>query len=210
MQKTDWHVAKPVRAQDLSLASKIPEGKIFRSNRFGKRYVQIWKIQEFTPPEQRMLEFIARHQTKKGYIIEDKEEGHVMKRMIPDRNDNALASLVQGGWLSSIEIGETVGYKITTKAGLRPRFMRLSRDSISHTILTVDFNAREKLHPTANRGISLREGARLQSFPDDFTFVGSFDEVAAQIGNAVPPLLAFRLASHLAEILRVNLVALNK
>lgn len=49
-------------------------------------------------------------------------------------------------------------------------------------------------HPVLDRTITLREGARLQTFPDDFEFVGSKVEVARQIGNAVPPLLAERIA----------------
>lgn len=48
-------------------------------------------------------------------------------------------------------------------------------------------------HPVEDRTITLREGARLQTFPDDFVFEGSREEVARQIGNAVPPLLAQRL-----------------
>lgn len=45
-------------------------------------------------------------------------------------------------------------------------------------------------HPTENRTITLREGARLMTFPDDFHFHGNREEVARQIGNAVPPLIA--------------------
>lgn len=45
-------------------------------------------------------------------------------------------------------------------------------------------------HPEEDRTISLREGARLQGFPDFFVFSGTKTQVAAQIGNAVPPLLA--------------------
>lgn len=48
-----------------------------------------------------------------------------------------------------------------------------------------------------HRTLSLREAARLQSFPDDFVFVGSRASIAKQIGNAVPPLLAFQLARSL-------------
>jgi DNA (cytosine-5)-methyltransferase 1 len=46
------------------------------------------------------------------------------------------------------------------------------------------------IHPFENRGLSVREAARLQSFPDTFYFCGSINEMQQQIGNAVPPLLA--------------------
>ncbi|GHE49573.1 DNA cytosine methyltransferase [Sphingobacterium griseoflavum] len=46
------------------------------------------------------------------------------------------------------------------------------------------------IHPFQDRGLSVREAARLQSFPDSFTFKGSLSHIQQQIGNAVPPLLA--------------------
>jgi DNA (cytosine-5)-methyltransferase 1 len=46
------------------------------------------------------------------------------------------------------------------------------------------------IHPFENRGISVREAARLQSFPDTFIFEGPISHIQQQIGNAVPPLLA--------------------
>lgn len=52
-------------------------------------------------------------------------------------------------------------------------------------------------HPEQNRAISLREAARLQTFPDSFIFEGNFGEIAKQIGNAVPPLFAQRIAESL-------------
>lgn len=52
-------------------------------------------------------------------------------------------------------------------------------------------------HPEQNRAISLREAARLQTFPDTFKFIGNFGQTAKQIGNAVPPLLAKRAADAL-------------
>lgn len=56
-------------------------------------------------------------------------------------------------------------------------------------------------HPVNDRTITLREGARLQTFPDDFIFMGSKVEVARQIGNAVPPLLAKAIASSIIKVL---------
>lgn len=46
------------------------------------------------------------------------------------------------------------------------------------------------IHPTQDRGLSVREAARLQSFPDDFIFRGTLMDIQQQIGNAVPPILA--------------------
>jgi DNA (cytosine-5)-methyltransferase 1 len=59
------------------------------------------------------------------------------------------------------------------------------------------------LHPSQHRPITHREAARLQSFPDSFRFIGSKIEIAKQIGNAVPPLLARRVA----ECVRAMLTA---
>ncbi len=57
------------------------------------------------------------------------------------------------------------------------------------------------IHPDGNqaRSISIREAARLQSFPDNFIFQGSQTNMYKQIGNAVPPLLAYHLALALRE-----------
>jgi len=56
-------------------------------------------------------------------------------------------------------------------------------------------------HPEQDRAISLREAARLQTFPDNFQFIGNFGEIARQIGNAVPPLLARKTAESILESL---------
>lgn len=56
-------------------------------------------------------------------------------------------------------------------------------------------------HPVEDRALSVREGARLQSFPDSFEFTGTLSSRCRQIGNAVPPLLAQHLASALAVAL---------
>jgi len=55
------------------------------------------------------------------------------------------------------------------------------------------------IHPTENRGLSVREAARIQSFPDDFHFYGSIGFQQQQVGNSVPPLLAKSLFKQLIE-----------
>lgn len=84
-------------------------------------------------------------------------------------------------------------------------FGRLWWDRPACTIRT-EFYKPEKgryLHPSAHRPITLREAARCMSFPDAFIFPEhqSMTSVARQIGNAVPPLLARRIAESLADVL---------
>lgn len=55
------------------------------------------------------------------------------------------------------------------------------------------------IHPTEDRGLSVREAARLQSFPDSYEFVGSLDQIQQQVGNAVPPLLAKAIFDKIIE-----------
>jgi len=55
-------------------------------------------------------------------------------------------------------------------------------------------------HPNLHRRLTVRECARLQSFPDDFIFCGAISAQYAQVGNAVPPLLAYHLGRSLCEV----------
>lgn len=78
------------------------------------------------------------------------------------------------------------------KKGGTDLFGRLWWDRPAFTIRTEFFKPEKGryLHPEQHRPITHREAARLQSFPDDFVFEGSKIEIAKQIGNAVPPVLA--------------------
>lgn len=85
---------------------------------------------------------------------------------------------------------------IRKKSGGTDLFGRLWWDRPAYTIRTEFFKPEKGryLHPEQHRPITHREAARFQSFPDDFYFTGSKIEIAKQIGNAVPPLLAARVA----------------
>jgi DNA (cytosine-5)-methyltransferase 1 len=85
---------------------------------------------------------------------------------------------------------------INKKSGSTDLFGRLWWDRPSFTIRTEFFKPEKGryLHPEQHRPITHREAARFQSFPDDFKFLGSKIEIARQIGNAVPPILAKAVA----------------
>ena len=85
-------------------------------------------------------------------------------------------------------------------------FGRLWWDKPAFTIRTEFFKPEKGryLHPVKHRPITHREAARLQTFPDDFKFSGSKIEIAKQIGNAVPPLLAARVADSVRELFRLR------
>jgi len=66
---------------------------------------------------------------------------------------------------------------------------------------TIDTGHRNHFHYKFNRVPTVRENARLQSFPDDFIFLGTKTQQYKQVGNAVPPLLGYHIAMKLKEIL---------
>jgi len=82
-------------------------------------------------------------------------------------------------------------------------FGRLWWDKPAVTIRTEFFKPEKGryLHPTQHRPITHREAARFQSFPDSFLFKGTKVEIAKQIGNAIPPLFAARIADIVQVIL---------
>ena len=83
-----------------------------------------------------------------------------------------------------------------TKSIYSGTWTRMRKDEISVTITTrFDTPSSGKFtHPYLNRAITVREAARIQSFPDSFRFVGNKGSQMKQVGNAVPPLLAAAIA----------------
>lgn len=76
-------------------------------------------------------------------------------------------------------------------------YRRLSNSQPS--VVISNYRKNMLIHPTQDRGLSVREAARLQSFPDTFTFHGLISEMQQQIGNAVPPLLAKAVFDRIIE-----------
>ena len=110
-----------------------------------------------------------------------------------------------GNWRN---IPETVPSKrldqIRKSGGRTTYYGRLRNDKPSYTISTY-FNRLGNgcyIHPNQDSLISLREGARLQSFKDSFYFCGPKTSIYKQIGNAVPPLLGRTIAELIKPYLK--------
>lgn len=78
-------------------------------------------------------------------------------------------------------------------------YLRLNYNKPSGTVV----NVRKSMwvHPKLDRALSIREAARLQTFPDSFRFIGTKDSQYQQVGNAVPPMLAKAIAEQVLSLL---------
>ena len=113
--------------------------------------------------------------------------------------------------LASIKPGEGLRQlpeHIRPRSGYSGAYGRLTENMVAPTITRWVFHPGSGRwgHPRDTRVITIREAARIQGFPDNFEFVGTYTQQAGQVGNAVPPLLARRIGeeilAQLAESLR--------
>ncbi len=83
------------------------------------------------------------------------------------------------------------------------RLKRLVLKEPSWTVIAhIGMDGYMYIHPTENRTLSVREAARIQSFPDEFEFIGNQQETYVQVGNAVPPLLGKAIGNSIMDYLR--------
>ncbi|WP_419768215.1 DNA cytosine methyltransferase [Arcobacter sp.] len=84
----------------------------------------------------------------------------------------------------------------------KDRLKKLVNTNPSWTVIAhIGMDGYMYIHPEELRTLSVREAARLQSFPDDFVFIGNQQQTYVQVGNAVPPLLSFALAKSVKKTL---------
>ena len=107
-----------------------------------------------------------------------------------------ISRLEQGGRRLDLAEGKNI------KSVHSGAYGRMCWDELAKTIIT-RFDTPSSgvyIHPERNRTLTPREAARIQSFDDDYVFYGNKSSVIKQIGNAVPPLLAYYLANVIKEI----------
>ncbi|MFN9402896.1 MAG: DNA cytosine methyltransferase [Dolichospermum sp.] len=100
---------------------------------------------------------------------------------------------------------EAMGGAYNSGGGKVGFYRRLSWDKPSPTITTSPHQkATDMCHPVELRSLTVRESARIQTFPDDWIFYGSVSSKYKQIGNAVPVLLAKEIGSYLFNLIHGN------
>lgn len=122
-----------------------------------------------------------------------------------DKKKRVMDLVPEGGcWVnlpSDIKI-EYMGNALKSGGGMRGFARRLSMNEPSLTLLTCPSQKQtDRCHPTETRPLTVREYARIQTFPDVYEFCGTVSQKYRQIGNAVP----VRMAWHLAESIKKTL-----
>jgi DNA (cytosine-5)-methyltransferase 1 len=152
------------------------------------------------------------HKEQLSSVAQQLRDSDILKNhIITKTTDVAMArfkALHQGENFHSLEESLKTNTYTDVKRTQNTIYLRLNYNEPSGTVL----NVRKSMwiHPTLDRAISIREAARLQTFPDSFVFCGSKDKQYQQVGNAVPPIMAKAIAKQLAATLGKNFVRQNK
>jgi DNA (cytosine-5)-methyltransferase 1 len=117
------------------------------------------------------------------------------------RDVNIYTLLPQGANSLHSSIAEIMPYK-TRNHIFKDKYYKLKYDDVCKTITShMKFDCNMYIHPTQPRGLSAREAARIQTFPDDFIFLGAHNSWYMQVGNAVPVQLAKIIGSEIIKCL---------
>lgn len=130
------------------------------------------------------------------------------KARVTEMNIMRFSYVPQGGGWKDIprELQLPCHQRVDTQRGGWPDvFGRLSWDGLCPTITGGfdSFTRGRYGHPVEDRPLTPREAARIQGFPDSHVFVGNRGDVRSQIGNAVPPPVAFAVGTHILKSLLV-------
>lgn len=134
---------------------------------------------------------------------------HVCHRT-PDHNIQLIKHIPPGkNWKSIPEDIRPARFQRVALKDHTTTYGRLTWDMPARTITTYfnNISAGAFTHPEQHRGISVREGARFQSFPDNFRFLGTLSRQYRQVGNAVPCLLAREVATLIHEIMATGVTS---
>ena len=123
-----------------------------------------------------------------------------MARYNNERDIKIFSKLPQGADSTHKSIQDIMPYKKRNKI-FKDKYFKLHNHKVSKTITShMKFDCNMYIHPSQARGLTPREAARIQSFPDNYFFEGTKSQCYSQIGNAVPPLLSKYICMALEKI----------
>ncbi|MBF7041842.1 DNA cytosine methyltransferase [Campylobacter volucris] len=129
-------------------------------------------------------------------------QSDILEEHSSPKNNTKLIKIMQT--LKDGEGKDDLPLELRPKSGYKNTYAKMWWNKPSPTI-TRNFSTPSSsrcIHPRDSRALSIREGARLQSFPDNYIFCGSDTSKRLQIGNAVPPLLSIALAKAIEQFVR--------
>lgn len=189
----------PANARLVRIARHIRPGQKLSNVRSGLRVVHTWEIPDVfgktTSKERQLLASlmrIRRRRRLRDFGDADPVPACVLARDLKGPVADVLADLCRKGYVRKSELGYDLVRSFNDK------YRRLEWDKPSYTVDTRFGNPHYFLHPSENRGFTVREAARIQGFPDSFVFRGSMAAQYRMVGNAVPPPIA-RILANLAK-----------
>jgi DNA (cytosine-5)-methyltransferase 1 len=184
------------------ISQRIGPGQKLSNVRGGPRSVHTWNIPEVfgatTAAECALLETIMslrRSARRRDFGDADPVSPSTLNRKFGPRSKALLISLVRKGYLR--RIGNYVDLVHTFNGKCR----RFRWDDVACTVDTRFGDPHLFLHPNEHRPFTVREAARIQGFPDQFTFSGQEKDQFRLVGNAVPPAMAKAAATIVSRLL---------
>ena len=203
-QKRERFVVMGIK-KNISTVVFLPSGKI-KDEHYKTVHDAIFDLEDVTPVYDLADDkegIPLRQKEQLSSVAQQLRDSDILKNhIITKTTDVAMArfkALHQGENFHSLEDSLKTNTYTDVKRTQNTIYLRLNYDEPSGTVI----NVRKSMwiHPTLDRAISIREAARLQTFPDSFVFCGSKDKQYQQVGNAVPPIMAKAIAEQLATTL---------
>ena len=171
---------------------------------FGLRSLKASRMKNSTESETKESGFVIEknelNQTNEyiNYINQNRKNDFVCNhkaRYNNDRDIEIYGRMYQGDKSDDPKIADIMPYKSRSDI-FKDKYYKLVENNVCKTITAhMKFDCNMYIHPTQARGLTPREAARVQSYPDDYFFRGAYTKTYMQIGNSVPPLLGRAIAS---------------